>query len=81
MHSCIRDASPNAWGRRVIINRVTGKRGAEADSIEFSEVTYLEESGSDRIGALDFRASAKMFKPRRWKSLARRWLWWIGVSG
>ena len=28
MPSCIRDASPDAWGRRVIINRMTGLRGA-----------------------------------------------------
>lgn len=26
--SCIRDASPDAWGRRVIINRTLGLKGA-----------------------------------------------------
>ncbi len=64
MPSCIRDASPDAWGRRVIINRLTGQRGPAADAIELGELTYLAESGSDRVGALDFQASATVFVPR-----------------
>src|SRR3990167_1290198 len=56
MPSCIRDASPDAWGRRVIINRTMGLKGRDADSIDLDELTYLMESGSDRIGALDFQA-------------------------
>ena len=31
MPSCIRDASPDAWGRRVIINRTMGLKGRDAD--------------------------------------------------
>lgn len=58
MPSCIRDASPDAWGRRVIINRTMGVKGRDADSIDLDELTYLMESGSDRTGALDFQASA-----------------------
>jgi len=57
MPNCIRDASPDAWGRRVIINRKLGAGGREADAAEFDELTYLLESGSDRIGALDFQQS------------------------
>jgi serine/threonine-protein kinase HipA len=64
MHGSIRDASPDAWGRRVIINRLTGTRRADADTVDFSEMTYLAESGSDRIGALDFQTSSKVFRPR-----------------
>ena len=65
MASCIRDGSPDAWGRRVIINRLTGKK-PDADGVpEISELTYLLQSGSDRIGALDFQASATEYVPRR----------------
>lgn len=62
--SCIRDASPDAWGRRVIINRTLGLRGRNADPLELDELTYLLESGSDRIGALDFQASPSKYLPR-----------------
>ncbi|MDX0409237.1 type II toxin-antitoxin system HipA family toxin [Sinorhizobium medicae] len=65
MASCIRDGSPDAWGRRVIINRLTGKK-PDADGVpEISELTYLLHSGSDRTGALDFQASATEYVPRR----------------
>ncbi len=64
MASCIRDGSPDAWGRRVIINRLTGLK-PDADGVpELSELTFLLQSGSDRIGALDFQASATEFVPR-----------------
>ncbi len=56
--NCIRDASPDAWGRRVIINRLQG-------AADENELTYLLESGSDRIGALDFQASPTEYVPRQ----------------
>lgn len=62
--SCLRDAAPDAWGRRVIINRLTGQKGASADSVEFNELVYLMETGSDRIGALDFQQSPTDYLPR-----------------
>ena len=65
MPSCIRDASPDAWGRRVLINRKLGIKGEAATDIELGELTYLMESGSDRIGALDFQASATEYVPRQ----------------
>lgn len=65
MPSCIRDASPDAWGRRVLINRKLGVRGAGAANIELDELTYLLESGSDRIGALDFQVSPTRYVPRQ----------------
>jgi serine/threonine-protein kinase HipA len=64
MPGCIRDASPDAWGRRVIINRTMGLTGAAAAAVDLDELTYLLESGSDRIGALDFQASASVHTPR-----------------
>ncbi len=64
MPSCIRDASPDAWGRRVLINRKLGMKGGDAAQIELDELTYLLESGSDRIGALDFQRSATRYLPR-----------------
>lgn len=69
MPSCIRDAAPDAWGRRVIINKKLGLKGVEADSAQLDELTYLLESGSDRIGALDFQLSATEYVPRSSKNV------------
>jgi len=64
MPGCIRDGAPDAWGRRVLINKNLGLKGADADSAQLDELTYLLESGSDRIGALDFQRSATEYVPR-----------------
>lgn len=48
MPGCIRDAAPDAWGRRVIINKCLGLKGAGIDPVQLDEITYLLESGSDR---------------------------------
>lgn len=61
---CIRDGAPDAWGRRVLLNRIFGGQGQNADPTEVDELTYLLESGSDRIGALDFQLSATEYVPR-----------------
>jgi serine/threonine-protein kinase HipA len=63
MPSCLRDASPDAWGRRVLINRKLGMKGADTADIELDELTYLLESGSDRIG--DFQKSPTQYVPRQ----------------
>lgn len=68
MAGCLRDASPDAWGRRVIINRLTGLTGTKIHDIEFGELTYMLNSGSDRIGALDFQVSASDYQPRETES-------------
>ena len=65
---CIRDASPDAWGRRVIINRTLGVSGKDAATVALDELTYLLESGSDRIGALDFQSSATAYIAREYQS-------------
>ena len=56
--SCLADATPDSWGERVIGNRL-GSGDAEL-SIE----TYMLESGSNRLGAVDFQESAQEYRPR-----------------
>lgn len=64
MAGCLRDGAPDAWGRRVIINRLFGRKGEAIEVEALDELTYLLESGSDRIGALDFQRSATRFEER-----------------
>jgi serine/threonine-protein kinase HipA len=64
MPGAIRDASPDAWGRRVIINRRLGRKGRDVEPNDLDELTYLLDSGSDRIGALDFQTSPAHYVPR-----------------
>ncbi len=64
MPNCIRDAAPDAWGRRVILNRKFGAKGKDIDAGSLDELTFLLESGSDRIGALDFQASPSTYSAR-----------------
>lgn len=64
MAGCLRDAAPDAWGRRVILNRIFGSKGRDADTGALDELTYLLKSGSDRIGALDFQLSPADYVPR-----------------
>lgn len=56
IHTCLRDAAPDAWGRRVLEYRYPASSLGELD--------YLLLSGSDRIGALDFQASATEYVAR-----------------
>ncbi len=55
---CIDDAMPDAWGRRLINHR------AGELAVDLGDLTYLLESGSDRIGALDFQRSPTLYEPR-----------------
>lgn len=61
---CVRDAAPDAWGQRVILARYLGHLTGASDVSELSLLTYLLESGSDRIGALDFQDSPTEYVPR-----------------
>lgn len=65
MPGCLRDGSPDAWGRRVIINRKLGLKADAASAVELDELTYLLESGSDRVGALDFQSSPTLYVARQ----------------
>ena len=60
----LRDGGPDAWGRRVIVNRRLGTKRAAIDIDALDDLTYFLESGSDRIGALDFQRSATRYEPR-----------------
>jgi serine/threonine-protein kinase HipA len=61
---CICDAGPDAWGQRVILQRHSGHLTVDSDTGDLSLLTYLLESGSDRIGALDFQTSATAYQAR-----------------
>lgn len=65
MASCIRDAGPDAWGQRVILARRSGHLESRSDTQDLDPLDYLLESGSDRIGALDFQVSPTDYRPRR----------------
>jgi len=65
MPSCLRDASPDAWGRRVLMVKRTMDKNAE----ELDELTCMLESGSNRIGALDFQQSGTEYIPRLTESV------------
>ena len=62
--SCLRDGAPDAWGRRVIINRLTSLKGDAARDVDFDELTFMLNSGTDRPGALDFQASPTSYRAR-----------------
>lgn len=63
MPGCLRDAAPDAWGRRVAdgLPRLEDDR---ASSSRHPEIGFLLGSGSDRIGALDFQVSSTSYHPR-----------------
>ena len=58
---CINDAAPDAWGRRVIAARLLGRGDRDED---LGTLTSFVESGSDRIGALDFQQSPATYTAR-----------------
>lgn len=65
---CLRDAAPDAWGRRVILNKKFGMKATGIDPAALDELSYLIESGSDRIGTLDFQLSPTVYEPRNTSS-------------
>lgn len=65
MPGCLRDGAPDAWGRRVVLNRLLGQPGRDTDPGRLGELTYLLNSGSDRPGALDYQRSASEYVPRQ----------------
>jgi serine/threonine-protein kinase HipA len=66
--NCILDAGPDAWGQRVIMNRLIGTAAAETDPADLGLLAFLLESGSDRTGALDFQKSPTEYLPRSGES-------------
>ncbi len=65
---CILDARPDAWGQRVIMNRLIGGAAIENDQADLGLIALLLESGSDRIGALDFQRSPDDYVARQRES-------------
>lgn len=61
---CIRDASPDNWGRRVIMNNRLSATQWDAQFKVARELEFFLGSGSDRIGALDFQKSPTEYEPR-----------------
>jgi len=64
MAGCLDDAMPDAWGRRVVMHHLLGDAAEGADPAVLDPLTYMLESGSDRIGALDFQASPETYVNR-----------------
>ncbi len=62
--NALRDASPDAWGRRVIAHRLAYSYGEMNAFADLGELTFMLRSGSDRTGALDFQASPSDYVPR-----------------
>ena len=60
----IKDAGPDAWGQRVVMQHLLGAGAKDGDPAIFGPLTYLLRSGSDRIGALDFQESADIYVSR-----------------
>jgi serine/threonine-protein kinase HipA len=64
MPGCIKDAGPDAWGQRVVMQHLLGAGARGEDPAAFGPLTYLLRSGSDRIGALDFQERADVYVSR-----------------
>ena len=60
----LRDASPDSWGRRVIAAGLMGQGEDDLNTRAIDELTYILESGSNRIGALDFQRSPTEYVSR-----------------
>lgn len=61
---CIKDAGPDAWGQRVVMQHLLGAGAKDGDPAVFGPLTYVLCSGSDRIGALDFQERADVYVSR-----------------
>ncbi|GJM06966.1 MAG: phosphatidylinositol kinase [marine bacterium B5-7] len=61
LHGALRDAAPDAWGRRLI--------DISYPTFYAEELDYCLMAGSNRIGALDFQLSADHYEPRSTPSL------------
>jgi len=59
---CIKDAGPDAWGQRVVMQHLLRTEGNGPAT--FGPLTYLLRSGSNRIGALDFQDRADIYVSR-----------------
>jgi serine/threonine-protein kinase HipA len=65
----VEDAAPAAWGQRIVMRYLLGHAAEDADPATLGLLTYILETGSDRIGALDFQRSAEPYTPRLYPRL------------
>lgn len=61
-HGVLRDAAPDSWGMQVILRRRIGVDADDTTALPL--IAYLVESGSNRIGALDFQATPDHYEAR-----------------
>lgn len=61
---CIADAGPDAWGQRIVLRRTLRGPAIEDAVAGVGLLTFLLESGSNRVGALDFQASPDRYVAR-----------------
>lgn len=57
----LRDAMPDAWGRRVLFARNAGLPNPDDRATAVGELRLMLTSGSNRFGALDFQATASSY--------------------
>jgi serine/threonine-protein kinase HipA len=57
---CLRDAAPDAWGQHIILSRLAAARRGPGEDL----LAFMLESGSDRIGGLDFQSSPLEYLPQ-----------------
>lgn len=63
LNSAIRDASPDAWGRNVMLRGYSNEPGRKQG--ELGEIDFLLRAGPDRIGALDATSDPRQYTPKR----------------
>jgi serine/threonine-protein kinase HipA len=61
---CIADATPDAWGQRMILRSMVGVGADLEDPASLGRLTYMLRSDSDRLGALDFQLSPEEYSKR-----------------
>ena len=61
---CLRDGSPDAWGRRVILNRLSNSATHKGEFDDADELLFMLLSGSNRTGGIDFQRSSSVYEPR-----------------
>lgn len=65
LSGALRDAAPDAWGRRLIQREIARKMDRSAQRIEgeLGEIDYLLGAGPERIGALDTSETPDVYAP------------------
>lgn len=61
LHGVLRDAAPDAWGRRVLMHKL--QMPVERGETELTEIDYLL-SGGQGVGALHFQTEAETYRPK-----------------